>query len=125
MDNPEVVHALLDLYHTVLSNPENQALQAPSPVSPKEPLGSTAATSALSSSGTTAFPLSAFWTPQTLTKLKISLRERRGGLTAMPGWATEDTGETDEVAEGMGKNDVTIRFLWDEDLMACARECSH
>lgn len=94
------------------------ALQAPSPVSPKEPLGSIAPTLALSSSGTTAFPLSAFWTPQTLTKLKINLRERRGGLTTMLGWATEDTGETDKVAEGMGKNDVTIRFLWDEDLMA-------
>ncbi|OXB34647.1 CTD kinase subunit beta [Cryptococcus neoformans] len=114
----EVVHALLDLYHTVLSNPENQALQAPSPVSPKEPLGSIAPTLALSSSGTTAFPLSAFWTPQTLTKLKINLRERSGGLTTMLGWATEDTGETDKIAEGMGKNDVTIRFLWDEDLMA-------
>lgn len=118
MGNSEVVHALLDLYHTVLSNPENQTLHTPSPVSPKEPLGSAASTLAFSSSGATAFPLSAFWTPQTLTKLKISLRERRGGVTALLGWATEDAGETDKVAEGMGKNDVTIRFLWDEDLVA-------
>lgn len=36
----------------------------------------------------------------------------------MLGWATEDARETDRVAEGMGKNDVTIRFLWDEDLVA-------
>ncbi len=99
----------------------------------------------------TAFQLGSLWNPQTLTQLKISLRESRPGRShsALPGSISKDQKkstssslETKEASltdviltdsergkdiakgrnaaeiwgglnEGLGKNDATIRFLFD------------
>ncbi|WVO13237.1 hypothetical protein L204_100850 [Cryptococcus depauperatus] len=112
----EVAHYLIDLYHTIFSNPENQNLATPSPVSPKEPIPSVIQPSLNPISPPTAFSLPRFWTSQTLTELKIKLRERRGASATLPDWVHEEgDGELERVADGMGVNDATVRFVWDEN----------
>lgn len=75
-----------------------------------------------------AFPISGYWTSQTLTEVKIKLREKRPGHALASsygsfkemGWnpGTDDPAggkkekEVDEATEGMGQNNKTIRFLW-------------
>ncbi|OCF32289.1 CTD kinase subunit beta [Kwoniella heveanensis BCC8398] len=121
-DIDDIAHALIDLYTTILSLlPDLQAnIHTPSPVSPIEP-GTTSSQSTITSTPSpTAFPLPIYWTTQTLTELKIKLRERRpGGPPATTGWSSTPVEgaqdeEGDEAVEGMGRNDGTVRFLWDE-----------
>ncbi|WRT65613.1 uncharacterized protein IL334_002558 [Kwoniella shivajii] len=117
----DIAHYVLDLYTTILSIlPDAQStILTPSPVSPKEPNPSSSQNSSTSASSPTAFPLPLYWTSQTLTELKIQLRDRRpGGPPSTVGWLAvgtpseaEDAG--DQAVEGMGQNDGTIRFLWD------------
>lgn len=120
----DVTHYLLDLYITILSIPNpNELAHHPSPVSPKES-PATNSTVPTQSPSTTAYSLSPFWTSQTLTEVKIRLRETRPGR-AVPvgtGWIgtmadTEgnpgQSREVEEAIEGMGQNDKTVRFLWD------------
>ncbi|WVF66984.1 hypothetical protein IAT40_001727 [Kwoniella sp. CBS 6097] len=120
--NNDIAHALIDLYTTILSLlPDVQAnIHTPSPVSPKEPGSSSSQAMTTSAPLPTAFPLPIYWTTQTLTELKIKLREKRPGAPLVAtGWASvlgdgvQDE-EGDEAVEGMGKNDGTVRFLWDE-----------
>ncbi|WVW80050.1 hypothetical protein I302_102023 [Kwoniella bestiolae CBS 10118] len=121
----DIAHHLIDLYTTILSSlPDTlPSAHTPSPVSPKEPNPSSSQTSNTSTSSPTEFPLPLYWTSQTLTELKIELRNRRpGGPPAHVGWApagSESVNENgnggDEAVEGMGKNEGTIRFLWDEE----------
>ncbi|ODN76769.1 hypothetical protein L202_05379 [Cryptococcus amylolentus CBS 6039] len=116
----DVTHALLDLYHSIRSNPENQPLLTPSPVSPHDhpPSAAPQNPSSLYSS-LTAFPLPSYWTPQTLTELKIRLREKRGSVaTVPPMWDGREDGETVQISDGMGRNDATLRFLWDEETIS-------
>lgn len=95
---------------------------SPSPASPRESGGSAAnkSTQATPPAAHLAFPLSAYWTPQTLTELKIRLRELRPGRAA---WSADgapsgtawpevdgDAGEADTVK--LGHNDTTVRFIW-------------
>jgi CTD kinase subunit beta len=64
----------------------------------------------------TAFRLPPYWTPSTLTELKIRLRERRPGkAVTIAGWPDTSPAEGDEreIIEGMGRNDATVRFVWD------------
>ncbi|KAK1927445.1 cyclin-like protein [Papiliotrema laurentii] len=113
----DVTHLLLDLYLTILSTlpaDSSGSFSSPSAISPKE--ASQAPTSALSSSTYgTAFKLPPSWTTLTLTELKIHLRDRRPGLNVVPGWNDEGADEAvDSIADGMGQNDGTVRFLWGE-----------
>lgn len=88
-------------------------LFSPSPVSPHEPgnARSSRPSPAPTSGGMTAFRLPPFWTAQTLTELKIHLRERRPG--AIAAWdEMEGEGELADM-EGFGRNDATMRFVWD------------
>jgi CTD kinase subunit beta len=51
--------------------------------------------------------------------LKIHLRERRPGkATAMLGWPDTSPAEDEdrEAVEGMGRNDMTVRFVWDNQV---------
>lgn len=57
-----------------------------------------------------AYRLPVSWTAQTLTELKIHLRDRRPG--AVLGWDDEEEDDAAEM-EGMGRNDTTVRFVWD------------
>ncbi|KAK8861488.1 hypothetical protein IAR55_002309 [Kwoniella newhampshirensis] len=115
----DIAHALIDLYTIILSTPsEGQPnIHTPSPVSPKEPLPTSSQTTSTSTTSPTAFRLPSFWSSQTLTELKIHLRDRRPGKVATIGWASagEESHQVseDEAAEGMGKNDATVRFVWD------------
>lgn len=63
------------------------------------------------SGSATAFRLPHMWTSQTLTELKIHLRERRPGIP-IP-W--EEETESQDGAEVMGKNDMTVRYVWDDE----------
>ncbi|WWD16601.1 hypothetical protein CI109_101029 [Kwoniella shandongensis] len=116
----DIAHALIDLYTIIISLPvENQpSIHTPSPVSPKETLPTSSQQSTSSPTSPTAFRIPSFWTPQTLTELKIHLRDRRPGKAATIGWAGTGTvsgeEEVEEAADGMGKNDATVRFVWDE-----------
>ncbi|WVQ74532.1 hypothetical protein IAR50_004133 [Cryptococcus sp. DSM 104548] len=113
----DVAHALLDLYHSIRSNPENQPLLTPSPVSPHDhaPTSVSQAPSSPPSSHI-SFNLPNYWTPQTLTELKIKLRERRGSVGTVPSvWGVGEEEETVQISDGMGRNDATLRFLWDEE----------
>ena len=94
----DVTHTLLDLYITILSMPISDF----SPVSPQDPPTSQPTTTPI----TTAFRLPPQWTPQTLTELKIQLRNRRPGSAA-------PTVQTEIDSTGMGQNDGTVRFIWD------------
>lgn len=110
-DRAEVTHYLLDLYITVQSLPQN-SIQNPSPDSPSGKPASAASTS----SGNTAFPIPSYWTAQTLTELKIFLRNKRPGRTDVSSWPmfTEEEGDIEQSpAEGIGRNEGTVRFLWD------------
>ncbi|KAK6907252.1 hypothetical protein I203_101242 [Kwoniella mangroviensis CBS 8507] len=121
----DIAHHLIDLYTTILSSLPDSLPNAhtPSPVSPKEPNPSSSQTANTTASSPTAFPLPLFWTSQTLTELKIELRNRRPGAPPTNlGWTaagihngTENGNEGDEAVEGMGKNEGTIRFLWDDE----------
>jgi CTD kinase subunit beta len=111
-DKVEVTHYLLDLYITVQSLPQTQ-MSNPSPDSPSGKPASTTATS----SGNTAFPIPAYWTAQTLTELKIFLRNKRPGRVDVSSWPmfTEEEGDVEQSpADGIGRNEGTVRFLWDE-----------
>ena len=111
-DKVEVTHYLLDLYITVQSLPQTQ-ISNPSPDSPSGKPASTTATS----SGNTAFPIPAYWTAQTLTELKIFLRNKRPGRVDVSPWPmfTEEEGDVEQSpADGIGRNEGTVRFLWDE-----------
>lgn len=106
----DVAHSLLDLYITIVSIPPNDPslqLFSPSPASPRENPRSGRPSPAPGNAPTvTAFKLPPFWTSQSLTELKIHLRDRNPGVM----WpAEEDT----ELPEGMGRNDGTVRFMWD------------
>jgi CTD kinase subunit beta len=61
---------------------------------------------------TTAFRLPPSWTSQTLTELKIHLRERSPGTVPAP-WEEEQDipAEQDAVA----RPDGTVRYVWDDD----------
>jgi len=118
----DVAHYLLDLYITILSTPSTDPaflMSSPSPVSPKDAIASPAqhALSTPSAPTVTAFRLSPFWTAQTLTALKIQLRDRRPGGPGVTGWvgpaeiAKEDV---ESAIDGMGTNDGTVRFLWEK-----------
>jgi CTD kinase subunit beta len=54
------------------------------------------------------------WTSQTITELKIHLRERRPGIP-IP-WEEESDWPEAEGIEGMGKNDMTVRYVWDDEI---------
>lgn len=106
----DVAHALLDLYITIVSIPPNDPnlqLFSPSPVSPREnPRSGRPSPAPSAAQSHTTYKLPAFWTSQTLTELKIHLRDRNPGVM----WpAEEDT----ELPEGMGRNDGTVRYMWD------------
>ncbi|WVQ78735.1 hypothetical protein IAT38_000822 [Cryptococcus sp. DSM 104549] len=122
----EIVHSLIDLYHTILSNPTESQFHTPSPVSPSEPLASTSTTSSTTPTST-AFTLPAYWTVQTLTELKIQLRNRRAGeAPAAMGWTGLEEEVFDEAADvaadGMGRNDATVRFIWDDEVLRVGGE---
>ncbi|WWC68723.1 uncharacterized protein I206_102657 [Kwoniella pini CBS 10737] len=120
----DVAHYLIDLYVTILSaTPDTLSIgHTPSPVSPKESNPTASQSSNTTSSTPTAFPLPLYWTSQTLTQLKIQLRDRRPGAPAANvGWAAAGTEslsaiEGEEAVEGMGQNEGTIRFLWDVEV---------
>ncbi|WWC60208.1 uncharacterized protein I303_102774 [Kwoniella dejecticola CBS 10117] len=122
----EIAHYLIDLYTTILSTlPDNiPSAHTPSPVSPKEPNPAASQSTNPTTSSPTAFPLPLYWTSQTLTELKIQLRDRRPGAPAVNiGWVAAGSdlvseNEGDEAVEGMGKNEGTIRFLWDEEVLS-------
>jgi CTD kinase subunit beta len=69
-----------------------------------------------------AYQLPGFWTSQSLTEVKIKLRETRPGLAGRRAAQSADVADmnaeegidraVDEAIEGMGKNDKTVRFLW-------------
>ena len=112
-DFSDVVHYLIDLYTALISSHADISHQ-PSPVSPKEPIPNPAKASA--SMPTSAYTLSAYWTPQTLTELKIHLRDRRPGKPAVVAWVNtpdDDDSVPQHASEGMGRNDGTIRFVWE------------
>jgi len=71
-----------------------------------------------SASSSTAFALPPSWTAQTLTELKIYLRNKRPGKAGSPSWPSseaEDIEMSDTTAsEGFGQNEGTVRFLWDK-----------
>ncbi|KAK4687621.1 hypothetical protein P7C73_g2488, partial [Tremellales sp. Uapishka_1] len=115
----DVAHSLLDLYITILSIPPSDPslhISSPSPVSPKENPASTASHSTTAPSQNTAFHLAGFWTAQSLTELKIHLRDKRPDKKmVVPSWVGAEEaidGKEDETVEGMGKNDGTVRFIW-------------
>lgn len=111
----EVAHAILDLYITILSTPANDPslqLFSPSPASPREQAPSPGISAPVPAPTTnTAFKLPRAWTVQSLTELKIHLRERRPG--AIASWEELEDDAADADAEGMGRNDLTVRFVWD------------
>lgn len=120
----EVAHDLLDLYITIVSTPANDPslqLFSPSPVSPREPGSRAGASSSRSarpspgpvSAATTAFRLHPGWNAQSLTELKIHLRDRRPG--AAVGWDEGEDGDEMDPVDGMGRNDGTMRFVWDDE----------
>jgi CTD kinase subunit beta len=112
-DLTEVTHYLLDLYITVQSLPQTQVANP----SPDSPSGKPSSTSTNPTSGNTAFPIPAYWTAQTLTQLKIYLRNKRPGRVDVTSWPmfTEEEGDIEQSpAEGIGRNEGTVRFLWDE-----------
>lgn len=106
----DVAHSLLDLYTTIVSIPPNDPslqLFSPSPASPRENPRSGRPSPAPGNAPTlTTFKLPPYWTSQSLTELKIHLRDRNPGVM----WPAE---EDAELPEGMGRNDGTIRFMWD------------
>lgn len=121
----DVTHAILDMYITILSMPSSELSKisaSPSPASPRETGGSSAVKSTQASPPTAhlAFPLSAHWTPQTLTELKIRLREQRPGksafsadnMTTGASWPEVERGTGQAEAVGLGHNDTTVRFIW-------------
>ena len=111
---PDVTHYLIDLYNTILSIPisDPSFISSPSPISPKEqPSQQPTQTTSL----TMAFKLPAFWMPQNLTELKIHLRDRRPGNVVAAPWPESVAVEESEV---LGKNDATIRFVWDAEAAA-------
>ncbi|KAL7419738.1 RNA polymerase II C-terminal domain kinase beta subunit [Cryptotrichosporon argae] len=106
----DVAHALLDLYITVLTTPPAEASPfSPSPSAAPALEPARAAAAPAISTTDTAFRLPAFWTAQTLTALKIALRDRRG---AAPAWDDGDS-NVEGAIEGLGDNEATVRFLWD------------
>lgn len=120
----DVAHALLDLYITILTTPNTELTNpsTPSPVSPRDAPSPSHPTSSsnLSNNPTAslAFPLSTFWTGQTLTELKIHLRDKMPGNAVTRGWVgveMELNEELEGTVDGMGKNDGTVRFLWDPE----------
>jgi hypothetical protein len=48
-----------------------------------------------------------------LTELKIHLRDRRPGSVVVTPWPEEEAEGVDDVSEGLGQNEGTVRFLWD------------
>ncbi|ORX33632.1 cyclin-like protein [Kockovaella imperatae] len=112
----DVTHAILDLYITILSTPptDPSVLSTPSPVSPKDQLPSSSHHPI--SSFNTAYRLAIYWTAQRLTELKIHLRDKRPGVAVVPlnAWPLVDTPGQPAEAEGMGRNDATVRFVWDQ-----------
>jgi CTD kinase subunit beta len=109
-----VTHYILDLYVNVQSLPAPTQGIEPSPVSPP---GKTPTASNQPSSGNTAFPIPSFWTAQTLTELKIYLRNKRPGAASSPSWPSSEMEEADVgdiASEGFGQNEGTVRFLWDK-----------
>lgn len=76
-----------------------------------------------SSTSIAAFTLPAYWNAQTLTELKIYLRTRRSGRTDIALWSdgTVDAPEEEEsIVEGIGRNEGTVRFLWDKQEVQAA-----
>jgi CTD kinase subunit beta len=110
----DVTHSLLDLYNTILSVPMSDPafISSPSPVSPKE-AGNVPHPASSTSNLNTAFRIPNYWTSQTLTEVKIHLRERRPGSGAAMSWPDEGDAVADNISEGMGQNEGTVRFLWD------------
>lgn len=106
----DVAHSLLDLYNIIVSTPPNDPslqLFSPSPASPREnPRSGRPSPAPSTSLALTTYKLPPFWTSQTLTQLKIHLRDRNPGVM----WPAE---EEAELPEGMGRNDGTVRFVWD------------
>ena len=112
-DNSEVTHYLLDLYITVQSLPQAPTLNP----SPDSPSGKPASVTSNPASGNTAFPIPSYWTAQTLTELKIFLRNKRPGRIDAATWPmfTEEEADVDQSpVDGIGRNEGTVRFLWDE-----------
>lgn len=77
----------------------------------------------------TAFTLPPFWTAQTLTQLKIYLRTKRPPParpeeSAEGVWSAlgveDPAGKGEDVSEGIGRNEGTVRFLWDKQEIAVA-----
>lgn len=85
----------------------------PSPVSPAEkPI----APASNLTTPNTAFTLPSMWNAQTLTELKIYLRTKRPGkpdIPSWPDWSTEGE-EEESIVEGIGRNEGTVRFVWDK-----------
>jgi CTD kinase subunit beta len=107
-----VTHYLLDLYITTSSSNPGQPVE-PSPISPAEkPITPTSNLS----SPSIAFALPAPWNAQTLTELKIYLRTKRPGQTEIPSWPDSpmDGMEEESIVEGIGRNEGTVRFVWDK-----------
>jgi CTD kinase subunit beta len=121
LTSADITHALLDLYITVLSIvPEFAALASPSPVSPNDG-GSVAKPVPVPPEANVAFSLPVFWTSQTLTELKIHLRDKRPRMLLPDdeGWVAADPvdeGRMGEAVEGIGQNETTVRFIWDENV---------
>lgn len=118
----EVAHLLIDLYALLLSSaPEVAIMASPSPVSPRDnnpdPASQPNAPSPAQLGMTPAFRLPTYWTAQTLTELKIHLRERQPDAAhTAAGWPEADSMDSEEVDDavvGLGKNDGTVRFVWD------------
>lgn len=111
----DVTHALLDLYITILSIPISDPafLSSPSTISPKE-IGATQPSTSSQSGVNTAFRIPTFWTSQTLTELKIHLRDRRPGSIVLTPWVEGDEVPLADASDGLGQNVGTVRFLWDE-----------
>lgn len=116
-DAADATHYLLDLYINATSTQPSQPVE-PSPISPAErpvPPGSQ------QSAANIAFSLPGFWNAQTLTELKIYLRTKRPGKTDISTWPDmrEEVAEEEDIVEGIGRNEGTVRFLWDkQDVVA-------
>ncbi|KAI9632506.1 cyclin-like protein [Dioszegia hungarica] len=135
-----IAQSTLDLHITILSTPPSDPQHAltPSPTSPRDapsapsdPSASTSASAAIRSSiANTAFRLPAYWTVQTLTEMKVYLRERAPvgpgdgdgmEVDGAPEWGDEG-GEMgvieaqekeEERKRRRGMNEGTTRFVWD------------
>lgn len=133
---------MIDLHMIILSTPPSdpQHTLTPSPSSPREPPGnqpSKSGSSAGNTIGNTAFRLSPHWTLGTLTDLKVHLREERPSPSTMEeeaisgSYGLEDLQASqlgltsasqgiEEIGQGLGKNDGTVRFVWGEDVAPVA-----